>query len=74
MLTNEDYRRFGNAFYDEIIDFIRDNVEPEDLYTTDQLCEWAKGDHATLEDMASLAELEKWALDNGFVKETEEAA
>lgn len=53
-----------------IIDWIQSNLYPEDVFDSQQLLEWAKNQtDYTIEDMASTAELENWALDNGFKKE-----
>ena len=36
--------RFGEAFTDQMVEWCGDNLEPEDVFTIDQLREWARED------------------------------
>ena len=38
MVTEE---RFGHFFFDDIAEWMADNLEPEEVYTEEQLREWA---------------------------------
>ena len=40
-IHDSDFRSFGLTFLDNIIEWVRDNYAPEDIYSEDELREWA---------------------------------
>ena len=40
--TSGDEQAFGSTFLDQIIEYISDNFEPEDIFDEDVLRQWAK--------------------------------
>lgn len=58
---------FGEYPLDSAIDWIKDNMEPDDVFEDDELIVWANNKRP--EVIFSNTTLEEWALENGFVKE-----
>lgn len=51
---------------DWLIEYIRDNYDPDDVFKRPQLVDWAEGeDFISPQDTAAL---EDWAEDHGYVK------
>lgn len=48
-----------------IIDWVTEELAPDDLWGDDYLIDWAAGNFSP-EDLFTKAELEQWAFDNGF--------
>lgn len=73
MATNKQNEQFINHVFDQnlletSIDWIADNMEPEDVFSKEQLINWAQQKKA--DDIFEVSELEEWALNNGFVRES----
>ena len=41
MITNNDYRAFGRMCLDEIIEWIEGNLGPEEVFSENDLTDWA---------------------------------
>lgn len=50
------------------IDWIGDNIKPDEVYQPDVLVTWIK-DNRQPEDVFDESDLEAWAIENGFVKQ-----
>lgn len=59
-------RQFGADMLDSLVDWMRDNLSPSEVFNDDQLTAWAK--EREPEDVFSDKELEAWATENGFTK------
>ena len=53
---------------DEAIDWIRSNMEPEDVFEPETLLAWAKENAPSPEEICSQRDLENWAEENGFTQ------
>lgn len=64
---------FGRTVFagilDEVIAWIGNNLNPEEVFHKDDLMEWA--DEHSVGDLVDEDRLEEWALENGFIKEEE---
>ena len=60
---------------DDLIDWIRDNLEPEEVFSEAQLESWAETngrisvDNMDPEDVFGAIDLQDWAERNGYIKE-----
>ena len=52
---------------ESVLDWIRNNLEPQEIFSKDILKEWA--DSESPGDIFSEWELEDWAIDHGFTRE-----
>ena len=63
-------RLFGIYFFSDVVDWIRENLEPSDVFDIETLKESVQGVRAIKpEDIFDPADLEAWALSNGFVED-----
>ncbi len=56
------------GFFDCVIDWIKDNLEPDDVFDDDELIEWTRK-NASPDDVFDSDTLGEWAEDNGYVLE-----
>lgn len=67
--TEQDYELFAEDLYESAKAFMSANCSPQDIFSDDDLSVWAhsKGylDPSNADD---IAELEQWAINNGFLK------
>lgn len=40
--TQDQINDFGWTFLDEVVEWIQENLNPEDIFTNDQLMDWAE--------------------------------
>ena len=64
-------RDFGYVFFDDIVDWVGDNLSPHDVFDEKELNEWAT-DNNFVEDIYDEDYLIDWSETNGYIKETEE--
>ena len=64
--TNED-RMFGSEFLQEIIEWIGNNLAPENVFSEADLIVWARAWAEHQEEW--IPDPDAWALENGYVKE-----
>ena len=55
---------------EDLIEWVKENCDPIDVFDLDDLND-AVSDHQAPEDVFAKEDLETWALNNGFVRETE---
>ena len=65
--TAEDLE-FGAEFLTDILSYVEDAFEPDEIYGEDRLKEWIAGS-LDPPDVFSTERLREWALSNGFVEE-----
>lgn len=74
--TNSQDKQFAENVFgrilEECVSWISANLAPQEVYSSTDLISWA-GDQ-DIEDIFSEPELDKWAADNGYVKEADVAA
>lgn len=58
-----------DSILDKVSDWIAANIAPQEVYEDKDLIDWAKDQDPNY--IFDEKYLEKWALDNGFVKEEE---
>ena len=63
-------RDFGFVFFDDIVDWVGNNLDPSDVFDEKELNEWAT-DNNFVEDIYDEDYLIDWAETNGYIKETE---
>lgn len=72
MTTVSQDRAFGDRFFEDIVNWIANNLRPEDIFEEDALVKWARnylGDtDVTPDQVFSEYRLELWAKENGWVK------
>jgi hypothetical protein len=56
----------GVGVYDDLIDHIKENFAPQDIFDKDALIGWAEDQDPN--DIYSVSFLEQWAMDNGYTK------
>jgi len=49
-MTAYEDKKFGAEFLDQIVEWISDNLEPEDVFSAEQLQEWARDNGYVAED------------------------
>lgn len=57
---------------DRSIEWIKDHLEPHEVFDKDALVQWAAEEldqHSDPDDVFTSEELEEWARNNGFVEE-----
>jgi hypothetical protein len=62
---------FGKWLLDSAIEWISGNMEPEDIFGTEELANWADDNlstHRAPEDTFDESELERWAEGAGYVR------
>jgi hypothetical protein len=50
MITHNDYRGFGRMFLDEILGWIEGNLMPEEVFSENNLIDWALNNGFVRED------------------------
>ena len=70
MATTQQSRDFGWEFFDQIIEWIKGYLDPEDVFDEEDLKKWANNN--SVEDVFDKEYLIDWAETNGYIKETEE--
>lgn len=70
MATNKQNEQFKSHVFDQnlldsSLEWIEDNLNPEDVFSDEQLINWAQ--QKKPDDIFNTRELEEWALNNGFV-------
>lgn len=60
-------RDFGIYFLDDIVSWVQDNLDVDDVFEMDTIKTWAESYYP--EDIFSETELEDWAKRNGFTRE-----
>ncbi len=69
--------RFGHMLWEEVLDFLRDNCEPDEIFGSDDIVRVAVFEYGQYtvdriveklspEDVFSADDLAAWALENGF--------
>lgn len=58
---------FGSAFLDDVVGWIRDNLEPGDVFSNKVLETWAE--KWAQEQQQWISDPDDWALSNGYIKE-----
>lgn len=58
----------GNGLLESSIDWIKDNIDPKEVYGEKDLREWA-AENFEPSDIFKESELESWAESNGYTKE-----
>lgn len=71
MSTDYDAKRFGSFFLNDILNWIAENLAPDEVYKLDEIKSWADDDGVSPSDLFSDDALEEWALENRFAKEEE---
>ena len=74
MSTANQDSAFGGVFLESIIEWIAENVDPEDVFEDRQLRDWAENNNFVSAGDVDVhhcqeIDLETWAEDNGYVKE-----
>lgn len=57
----------ANSALDEAIDWIKNELNPHEIFDKNQLIDWASGEEP--DEIFSKEQLEAWAESNGYVKE-----
>ena len=67
MSTATQDQKFGSAFLEEILNWIAENLDPEEVFGVEPLREWTA---TNLEpgEVYTLKTLSDWAESNGYVK------
>ena len=66
--TDNEDKQFGNFFLADVINYIVDNFEPDDVFGEDLLKEWIVNSLDPAE-LYTTDQLREWALDNGYVED-----
>ena len=74
MITDNDRRLFGEAFMDELVEWIGFKLEPGDVFSDADLTGWAT-DHGYIHaddakpEHCDESDLERWAEGNGYTRD-----
>lgn len=71
MTTKTQDNDFGSKFLEDILAWAGSQLDPTDVFSENFLLDWAMG--KPVEDVATESKLEQWALDNGFIRDPEQA-
>ena len=66
-ISDADEREFGLNYYSELVEYIANDLSPDQVYTFEALKEWVDGQD--IDDLYHKKDLEYWAEHNGFVLE-----
>ena len=66
-ISDRDEKQFGLTYYGELIEYIANDLDPDQVFSSDVLIEWAHDQG--IEKIFDDKELENWAEDNGYVLE-----
>ncbi len=68
MSTSQQDDSFGRHFLEDIVTWVAENMDPEDVFDGATLEAWARGEEYTSEaDFGAAAEI--WAKENGWIEE-----
>jgi len=78
MVTRDQHRKFGDAFLQSIIEWIKENIEPDEVFGEEameavkkQWCKDYASTHFAPWELFARSDLEAWAEDEGFVEASE---
>jgi len=67
-MTTVSEKYFGQAFLDDIVSWISDNMDPNEVFSQQRLITWIR-DYLEPEDVFTYESLGTWALSNGYKEE-----
>ena len=65
MLPTTSEKYFGQAFFDSVVEWIKDNLDPDEVFSQRHLTEWIK-DNLCPEEIFDDEVLAEWAIANGY--------